>query len=104
MRRGAGIALVLLATAAVACKPGETDEQKTARMQAETDSATAAVRASAANWMRFANQNHPDSIATLFVENGAMMPPDVPGAMGRDSITKANHNLVIPGGTLPRKP
>lgn len=97
----AGLSMALLAAAVLAaCKQGESPEAMQARMAAQSDSAKAAMADSRTAWMRYTNQNHPDSIAALFMEDGTVLPPDVPGATGHDSIVARMRTLVIPGGTL----
>lgn len=84
----------------VACQQPETAEQQNTRMQAETDSARAAITEINARWVRYVNQNQGDSLATLYVPDGVVMPPNVPSATGADSITARLRPLIIPGGTL----
>ena len=88
------LAAVLLS----ACQ--QTPEQQTTGTQAETDSARSAITDGNARWVRWVNQNQPDSLASLYVPNGVVMPPDLPRATGRDSIVARLRPLVIPGGTL----
>lgn len=83
-----------------ACQQREAPEQQTASEQADTASVRAAVMDGNARWVRWVNQNQPDSLASLYVPNGVVMPPDLPGATGRDSITARLRPLIIPGGTL----
>lgn len=93
--------IALLAAALLsACQQRETPEQQATRAQAETDSARGAITDGNARWVRWVNQNQPDSLASLYVPNGVVMPPDLPGATGRDSIAARLRPLVIPGGTL----
>jgi len=99
MKAGLGMAL-LAAFVLAACKQGESPEAMQARMAAQSDSAKAAIDATSTAWMRFTNQNHPDSIATLFVSGGELLPPDAPAAEGTDSIIARLRTLTIPGGTL----
>ena len=91
-----GFAVVALA----ACQQGETPEQKEMHTQAVMDSAKTAIRAGNAAWMRYTNTNHPDSIPTLMTATAVLMPPDVKGATGNDSIVARYRPLVLPGGTL----
>jgi ketosteroid isomerase-like protein len=93
-------ALLFVAVLFYGCKAAETPEQIAAREQAAADSAKAAVADGTARWVRFVNAGQPDSVASLFTADGVMMPPDVPGATGHDSITARNRTLIIPGGTL----
>jgi ketosteroid isomerase-like protein len=100
MRSGIALGMMVLAATAAACKPAETPEQRQTRMAAQADSARTAIQAGIASWVRYTNQNHPDSIATLFRPDGVVMPPDVPGATGKDSISARMRAGSIPGGTL----
>jgi ketosteroid isomerase-like protein len=84
----------------VGCKAAETPEQMAAREAAEADSAKTAILAMDAEWSRLANAGQPDSIVPLFVPEGVMMPPDLPGAKGLDSIMVRMRQVTIPGGTL----
>lgn len=93
-------AMLLGAFLVAACEQRETPEQQTARTQAETDSARAAILEANARWVRWVNQNQPDSLATLYTPNGVAMPPDVPAATGGDSIVARMRGMVLPGGTL----
>ncbi len=99
MKARLGMALLAVGILA-ACKQGESPEAMQARTAAVADSAKAAINAGREAWMRFTNQNHSDSIQTLFVSGGLMMPPDAPAAMGSDSISARLRTLTIPGGTL----
>jgi ketosteroid isomerase-like protein len=90
------LAAVLLS----ACQQRETSEPPATGTQAETDLARSAIAEGNARWVRWVNQNQPDSLATLYVPNGVVMPPDVRSATGRDSIAARVRPLVIPGGTL----
>ena len=80
-----------------ACGPAQPSEQQ---VQAQADSARAAVEEGNARWMRYVNTNAPDSLGMLFTADGLVMPPNVPGATGRDSIVARLRTQVIPGGTL----
>ena len=99
MRARLGMAL-LAAGVLAACKQGESPEAMQARTAAVADSAKAAIDAASAAWMRFVNQGHSDSITTLFVADGDLMPPDAPAAVGTDSMKARLQALTIPGGTL----
>lgn len=99
MRARLGMALLAVGVFA-ACKQGESPEAMQARMAAQSDSAKAAIDATRTAWMRFVNQNHSDSIVTLFVADGDLMPPDAPAAVGADSMKARLKALTIPGGTL----
>lgn len=89
---------VLLLTAVVlsACERAESP----ATAEAETESARSAIADANARWVRYVNQGQPDSLATLFVDDGVVMPPNAPAATGKDSIAARVRPFVIPGGTL----
>jgi len=93
-------ALALAAVVLAGCGRLETPEQQAARMQAETDSAHAAVAEGNARWARYVTAGQIDSLGLLFVADGVAMPPNVPGATGRDSIVARLRPFLIPGGTL----
>ena len=92
--------LVFAAVVLIGCTAAETPQQVAAREQADADSARAAIAAGNARWARYVNANQPDSLAALYTPEGKVMPPDVPGATGRDSITARLRPLVVPGATL----
>ena len=72
--------------ALAACQAAETPEQMEARMRAESDSARVAITSTAAAFMRYANASQADSLATLYVENALLMPPNMAPARGRAAI------------------
>jgi ketosteroid isomerase-like protein len=80
-------AVVLLA----ACQGAETDDQANARMQTEADSARAAIDAHTQNYARWMVGGNADSIASLYTDNAAWMPPNMATVTGaaaiRDSLT-----------------
>ena len=92
--------LMLASIVLVGCKAAETPQQMATREQAEADSARTAITEGNTRWARYANASQLDSIAGMYTPEGVMMPPDVPGATGRDSIIARLRPLVIPGGTL----
>lgn len=70
-----------------ACKPApETPEQVAARLAAESDSAKAAIDAINVNYARWMLAGQADSVATLFAEEGVLMPPTAPAVAGREPI------------------
>ncbi|HUR91042.1 MAG TPA: nuclear transport factor 2 family protein, partial [Gemmatimonadaceae bacterium] len=71
-----------------------------AATDAETDSARTAIADANALWARWVNENKPDSLVTLYTENGVLMGPDAPMATGKDSILVRIRQFVMPGGTL----
>lgn len=81
--------LVLCAAVlAMACRPMETDEQRAARMQADTDSARAAISASMAGFMTHFNAGHADSLGQYYAENTVVMPPNEPTVNGRAGVVE----------------
>ena len=78
--------MTLVAASLVACQQGETPEARERHTQAVMDSARTAVRNAAAQWSRWNNAGHPDSILTLFASGGMMMPPDMPAMQSHDSM------------------
>lgn len=94
-RSAVAVAALLFA----ACAPApETAEQATARMQAEADSARPIIEAAAVAAARYINGNHADSLANQFAENGVMMPPGAPAAVGREAIRAALAAQPMPPG------
>lgn len=97
MRRTLLLAVVLLA----ACQKPETPEQAAARMQAESDSARTAIEAANVRYARYLNGNMADSVASLFTENGMVMPPNMPAVTGRAAIgTWMAANPMPPGSSI----
>jgi ketosteroid isomerase-like protein len=83
---------------AAACKPAaETPEAMQARMQAETDSARAAIAAADTRYAAFVNAGQADSVAALYMEGGIAMPPHMPMATGRADIAKTIGQLTSAG-------
>ncbi len=82
-----------------ACAKPETDEQATARMATESATARTTLEAINLRYERFVNENLPDSVAALFMENGVMMPPNAPAATGRAAITAALAAQPMPPGS-----
>ena len=83
-----------------ACERPGTPQPQGAATEAETDSARAAIAEGNALWVRFVNENKPDSLGTMYTENGVMMAPDVPMATGKENIVAQIRPFVLPGGTL----
>lgn len=69
-----------------ACQPSETPEAAAARMATESAEARTAVEAINVRYARFLNENMPDSVAALFLDDGVMMPPGMPPVTGRAAI------------------
>jgi ketosteroid isomerase-like protein len=92
-------ALLLASVLLVGCNRGETPEAMAARETAEADSARTEILANNARWVGFVNASQPESLATLFMAGGMVMPPDVPSASG-DSLVPRLRGAMIPGGTL----
>lgn len=79
------VAVVLVA----ACAKTETPEQRTARMQAEGDSARTAVTARSAALAGFISANNADSSAAIYAEDAVFMPPNMATVTGRAGIREA---------------
>ncbi len=93
--------IIVLAAVALACQPpAESPEQAAAAEQAHADSARAAIEAGNAQYLRHINAGHADSAAMLFTADGMIMPPDVPGTAGTDSIAARFKTTLVPGGVL----
>ena len=91
---------LLTAVALAACAPRETDQQREARMAAASDSGAAAIRGSLEAWMRHVNAHRADSLAMLFTADGVMVPSDMAGISGHDSIQARATTMMAPGGVL----
>lgn len=72
-----------------ACQATETEDQMRARMQAESDSARAAIEAAAAAFSQHFNAGHADSAGAFYAPNAVLMPAGAPAVTGRDSIVAA---------------
>jgi ketosteroid isomerase-like protein len=73
-----------------ACQPAaETAEQAQARMTAEAADAKTAIEASNVQFMAHFNAGHGDSVAAFYTENGRVMAPNLPAAVGRQAIAQA---------------
>ena len=85
--RWAAAALLLVAAA---CKPpAETAEQMAARMAADADSARTGIEAQNRRFEAAMAAGSADSLAALYTDDAAMMAPNMPGVIGRDSIRAA---------------
>jgi ketosteroid isomerase-like protein len=93
-------ALAVAAVTLVACQKSESPEQIASRMQVEADSARPAIAAQNARFMRYANANQADSVVDLYAPDAVLLPPNMPGAMGRDSIRARFEAVMAPGGVL----
>lgn len=78
-----------LAATAAACGPKaeSAPAADAGNSMAETAAARTGIDAANGLYMSYFNTGHPDSVATLFVEDGRMMPPNAPMASGRAAIT-----------------
>jgi uncharacterized protein (TIGR02246 family) len=95
------LSTLLALTALAACRQAETPEQMAARLAAESDSAKAAVDAINVNYARWMNANAADSVASLFAEDGVLMPPGAPVVAGREAIrTYMAANPMPPGSNM----
>jgi len=98
MRATVAICAIALCSA---CQGPESPEQAAARISAESATAKAEIDAINVRYARFLNENLADSIASLFMEDGVLMPPFSPSVVGREAIR--NHmaaNGMPPGSTL----
>ncbi len=89
--------LVAVAALLAACQKPETAEQASARMQAESDSAKAAIEQHAANYARWMMGNQVDSMVSEYADNATMMPPNMAPATGRDAIRQALTGMMAQG-------
>lgn len=72
------------------CQPKvETADQAEARMATEAADAKTAIEASNQIFMAHFNAGHGDSVAVIYTENGRVMAPNVPAAVGRAAIATA---------------
>lgn len=92
-------AMMVLAAALVAagCQKAETAEQAAARMQAEADSAKAAIEAQNQAFMRYMTANAPDSLASLYTEDATVMAPNMATVTGRANIREAFAGMLAAG-------
>ncbi len=98
MRRSVALCAVL---ALAGCQATETPEQAAVRIAAESATAKAEIDAINVHYARYMNTNQADSIAGLFMEGGALMPPFSPAVVGRDAIrNQMATNGMPPGATL----
>ena len=75
----AGGVLLLMGAA---CRPMENPQQA----EQQTAAFKQAVATAERNYERFTNENKPDSLVTLFTQNGRTLPPNAPPLSGRDAI------------------
>jgi ketosteroid isomerase-like protein len=81
------------------CQPAaETAEQAEARMATEATEARTAIEASNARFVRFFNAGQGDSLAAIYTEEGRVMAPNLPPAVGRSAI--ASSMGMMAGATL----
>jgi len=83
--------LVVLLTAAFACKPADT-----------TASATQAIDAANAQWPRLTSTGHADSLAEFYAADATIMPPNMATMKGKAAIKAffATMNTMDPKPTL----
>jgi ketosteroid isomerase-like protein len=72
--------------AAVACQPAETPQQMQARMDKESAALKDFATSMAPRWHAWFAAGQADSVANIFMEDGQMMDPNVPAAVGRAAI------------------
>lgn len=93
----AAIPFLLLALAS--CRPApETPEYTALRIMDESAKAHTAIDAINIRYMRYMNGNMADSVASLFMENGVLMPPNVPTLIGREEIRRFFAESPLPPG------
>lgn len=86
---------------AAACAPAsETAEQRTARLQAESDSARTAVQAQTAAMQAHMNAAHWDSLGQFYADNAVSMPPNAPALTGRAAIIDGMKQMLAPMSNL----
>ncbi len=89
MLRMTSVVLALGLGVLAGCAPkAETAEQADQRMATEAAAARTAIEASNQQFMAHFNAGHGDSIATFYTENGRVMAPNMPVAVGRAAIAK----------------
>jgi ketosteroid isomerase-like protein len=82
-----------------ACRSQSASPEYTAfRLTQESAAAQTAIDAINIRYMRYTNGNMADSIASLFTEQAALMPPDAPPVLGRDSIRAYFAAHPLPAG------
>jgi len=87
MRRMSRVVLALGLGVVAGCAPkAETAEQADQRMATEAAAARTAIEASNQRYTAFFNAGQSDSLAALFAENGRMMVPNGPAAVGRAAM------------------
>lgn len=96
-----GMSMFALGTLAVlaGCQPAaETAEQAEQRVASETAAAKTAIEASNASFVVHFNAGQGDSIAAHYTEDGRVMGPNMPAAVGRAAI--AGSMGMMAGATL----
>ena len=90
MRRMVKLAAVAGLVMAAGCAPkAETAEQADARMSADAANARTAIEASNQQFTAHFNAGQGDSVAAHYAENGRVMAPNMPAAVGRAEIAKS---------------
>src|ERR1044071_6109394 len=85
-----GLTVVLAAGMAGACQPpAETPQQAEARMNTESAAAKQAIDSLDAEFTKHFNMGHADVVAGFYTEQGHLMPPNGPAAVGRQAIQAA---------------
>ena len=82
----AGKCLLAAAVLLGACQSQETPEQLQARIQKESDSLKVAASATAKRWEQWSANGQPDSIASVFADEGRELPPNEPPVVGRAAV------------------
>lgn len=81
------------------CAKLETPEQAQARMSREVAAARPVLDSIARRFERYTAANQPDSIAMLFTEQGAELPPNARPAVGRPAVQAVEAQLISQGAT-----
>jgi ketosteroid isomerase-like protein len=91
--------VLLLALLVAACRPQPESPAATAfRIAKESAEAETAMGALNIRYMRYLNENQPDSIASLFLEDGVLMAPGFPAIQGRREIRDFYAENPMPPG------
>jgi ketosteroid isomerase-like protein len=86
MVRMVAVSALVLAGCGTQSAKTETEADQAKRMQDEAAAARSAIDGVNAQYIAHLNALHGDSLAALFVEDGRMMPPNGPTAVGRQAI------------------
>jgi uncharacterized protein (TIGR02246 family) len=79
---------VLLAACQASDKPADGAAVKSSATAADTGADEQSIRGQVAGWIELAKAKDARTIAGLYTEDGALMPPNAPISKGRDDIEK----------------